>query len=162
MWHVYKIQTTISLLSQYRDRLDGRGSIPGTEPKTALEPTQSHAQRVPGAVCQGVKQSVYETDHSPPSNAEVQSGRGVIPLSHTSSWRGTTLPLHLHCSLEADIGCYRIQRIRNGSLKSSVLLLSMERESYFTTDGLPPISLSWRQAPWHQRPVFFSTEHFRL
>jgi hypothetical protein len=27
--------------------------------------------------------------------------------------------------------------------------------SYFTTGGLPPISPSWRQAPWDSRPVFF-------
>jgi hypothetical protein len=30
-----------------------------------------------------------------------------------------------------------------------------ESQSYFTTGGLPPISLSWYQAPWDQRPVFF-------
>jgi hypothetical protein len=34
--------------------------------------------------------------------------------------------------------------------------------SYFTTGGLPPISSSWRKAPWDSRPVFFSTEHLRL
>jgi hypothetical protein len=28
-------------------------------------------------------------------------------------------------------------------------------QSYFTTDGLPPISSSWRQAPWDPRPDFF-------
>jgi hypothetical protein len=34
-----------------------------------------------------------------------------------------------------------------------------ESYSYFTTGGLPPISSSWHQAPWHPRPVFFfSTE----
>jgi hypothetical protein len=28
-----------------------------------------------------------------------------------------------------------------------------QSQSYFTTDGLPPISSSWRQAPWDLRPV---------
>jgi hypothetical protein len=32
-------------------------------------------------------------------------------------------------------------------------------QSYFTTDSLPPIRSSWRQAPWDARPVFFPTEH---
>jgi hypothetical protein len=30
-----------------------------------------------------------------------------------------------------------------------------QRQSYFTTGGLPPISSSWRQAPWDSRPVTF-------
>jgi hypothetical protein len=30
-----------------------------------------------------------------------------------------------------------------------------QSHSYFTTDGLPPISSSWRQAPWDSRPAFF-------
>jgi hypothetical protein len=29
------------------------------------------------------------------------------------------------------------------------------RVSYFTTGGLPPISSSWRRAPWNSRPEFF-------
>jgi hypothetical protein len=29
-------------------------------------------------------------------------------------------------------------------------------QSYFMTDGLPPISSSWQQAPWDSRPVIFS------
>jgi hypothetical protein len=29
-----------------------------------------------------------------------------------------------------------------------------QSQSYFTTDGLPPIS-SWRQPPWDSRPTFF-------
>jgi hypothetical protein len=33
--------------------------------------------------------------------------------------------------------------------------LNRERESYFTTGGLPPISSSWRQAPWVPRPQFY-------
>jgi hypothetical protein len=30
-----------------------------------------------------------------------------------------------------------------------------QSQSYFTTGGLPPISSSWRQAPWDTRPEFF-------
>jgi hypothetical protein len=30
-----------------------------------------------------------------------------------------------------------------------------ERESYFTTGSLPPISLSWRQSAWDSQPVIF-------
>jgi hypothetical protein len=31
-----------------------------------------------------------------------------------------------------------------------------QSQSYFTTGGLPPISLSWRQAPWDSRQSIFS------
>jgi hypothetical protein len=31
-------------------------------------------------------------------------------------------------------------------------------QSYFTTGGLTPISLSWRQAPWDSWPEFFSPQ----
>jgi hypothetical protein len=34
-----------------------------------------------------------------------------------------------------------------------ILVLIWGRESYFTTGGLSPINSSWRQAPWHSRPV---------
>jgi hypothetical protein len=30
-----------------------------------------------------------------------------------------------------------------------------QSQSYFTTGGLPPISLSWRQVPWDPRPAIF-------
>jgi hypothetical protein len=37
-----------------------------------------------------------------------------------------------------------------------------QSQSYFTTDGLPPISSSWCRAPWDSRPeLFFSIEHLR-
>jgi hypothetical protein len=32
-----------------------------------------------------------------------------------------------------------------------------QSQSYFTTDGLQPISSSWRQAPWASRPAFLLT-----
>jgi hypothetical protein len=31
-----------------------------------------------------------------------------------------------------------------------------QSQNYFTTDGLPPISSPWRQAPWDPRPEIFS------
>jgi hypothetical protein len=38
-----------------------------------------------------------------------------------------------------------------------------QSQSYFATGGLPPVSSSWRQAPWEPWPVFlFSNEHFLL
>jgi hypothetical protein len=38
----------------------------------------------------------------------------------------------------------------------------VKSQSYFTTGGLPPINLSWRQAPWDPRPeILSSTEPLR-
>jgi hypothetical protein len=38
---------------------------------------------------------------------------------------------------------------------SQLLLTESISQSYFTTRGFPPISSSWRQAPWDSRPDFF-------
>jgi hypothetical protein len=43
-----------------------------TASRTALVPTQPPIQGVPGALSLGVKEPVSETDHSPPSSAEVK------------------------------------------------------------------------------------------
>jgi hypothetical protein len=51
-----------------------------------LEPTQPPNQRVLAYLSPGVKQQERESDHSPPSNAEVKSGRAVTLLLHQSSW----------------------------------------------------------------------------
>jgi hypothetical protein len=40
----------------------------------------------------------------------------------------------------------------------ATFLCQSQSQSYFTTGGLPPISSSWRQAPWDPRADFF----FRL
>jgi hypothetical protein len=32
---------------------------------------------------------------------------------------------------------------------------TLQSQSHFTTDGLPPISSPWRQAPWNSRPELF-------
>jgi hypothetical protein len=41
--------------------------------------------------------------------------------------------------------------ISRDSLSSDLI----QNQSYFTTGGLPPISSSWRQAPWGPRPEIF-------
>jgi hypothetical protein len=38
--------------------------------------------------------------------------------------------------------------------------LTNQSQSYFTTGGLPPISSSWRQAPWGPRPDYWLTNTF--
>jgi hypothetical protein len=61
--------------------LDGRGLTPGrgkiflfTASRPALGPTQPSIQWVPVALSPGVKLSAGETDHSPPTSAEVKNG----------------------------------------------------------------------------------------
>jgi hypothetical protein len=44
-----------------------------------------------GIVSPGVKQQGREADHSLPSSAEVTNGGIILPLLHTSSWRGAYL-----------------------------------------------------------------------
>jgi hypothetical protein len=41
-----------------------------------------------GTISRGVKRPGLEADHSPPSSAEVKSGRAMPSLPHTSLWRG--------------------------------------------------------------------------
>jgi hypothetical protein len=43
-----------------------------TASRAALEPTQSPIQWVPGALSLGIKRPECDTDHSPPSSAEVK------------------------------------------------------------------------------------------
>jgi hypothetical protein len=45
-----------------------------------VRPTQPHTQRVPEAVCPGVKQQVHEDDYSPPSITEVKKVGLVIQV----------------------------------------------------------------------------------
>jgi hypothetical protein len=76
--------------------LQGRGSIPGTArsffystaSRPTLGPTQPPLQWVQGNLSPGVNRLGRETDHSPPSSAEVNNGGTIPPLPHTSSWRG--------------------------------------------------------------------------
>jgi hypothetical protein len=48
--------------------------------RPALEPTQSPAQWVLGALSLGVKRQRHEGDHSPTSIAEVKNGKATPPL----------------------------------------------------------------------------------
>jgi hypothetical protein len=57
--------------------------------RPALGPTQPPIRWVPGALSLGVKWSGRESDHSPPSSAEVKECVELyLPSSDTSSWRG--------------------------------------------------------------------------
>jgi hypothetical protein len=57
-----------------------------TAPKPALRPTQAPSQWVPGSQSPGIMLPGRESDHSPPSSAEVKKGVAIPPLSHISSW----------------------------------------------------------------------------
>jgi hypothetical protein len=73
--------------------LDDRGSILergkilfSTASRPALGPTQPPIEWVPGAISPGVKGPGRETDHSPPSSADVKNGGAIPPLPHMFSW----------------------------------------------------------------------------
>jgi hypothetical protein len=75
--------------------LDGRGSIPGRQGFSLLHSVQTdsvaHQTSYPlgnGGSSSGVKLPEHETDHSPPSSAEVKTVEAIPPLPHMSSWRG--------------------------------------------------------------------------
>jgi hypothetical protein len=78
--------------------LDDRGSISwwglgiflfDTKSRPALVLTQPPIQWVPGALSVGVKRPGRETDHSPPSIAEVKECVALyFHYSNTFSWRG--------------------------------------------------------------------------
>jgi hypothetical protein len=59
--------------------------------RTALGPIQPPIQRVPGAHSLGVKRPGRESDHSPPSSAEVKDCVELYLHSPNTSWRGTQL-----------------------------------------------------------------------
>jgi hypothetical protein len=44
------------------------------------------------------------------------------------------------------------------ALRDSHNSILSQSQIYFTSGGLPPISSSWRQAPWDSPPVFFSSQ----
>jgi hypothetical protein len=68
--------------------LDGSGLIPGSarflSSPQRLGPTQSPIQWVTEALSPGLKRQWRETDHSPPSSAEIKNGGSIPP--HISSW----------------------------------------------------------------------------
>jgi hypothetical protein len=60
-----------------------------TTSRTALGPTQSHIQWVPGALSLEVKRLGREADHSPPSSAGVKECVALyLHFPNTPSWRG--------------------------------------------------------------------------
>jgi hypothetical protein len=60
--------------------------------RTALGPTRSPIQWVPGALSLGVECSGREADHSPPSSAEVKEcAKLYLHFPNTPSWRGAQL-----------------------------------------------------------------------
>jgi hypothetical protein len=73
----------------------------------------------------------------------------LLPCSR--SYLSVTVPQVTHCCQAGDhltpTCCSSHSRLET--------LLEREREIYFTTDGLPPICSSWRQASWDLRPEFF-------
>jgi hypothetical protein len=51
-------------------------------------PTQPLIQWVSGSLSLGVKRLGHETDHLPPSNAEVKNGGAIPSLPNMYSWHG--------------------------------------------------------------------------
>jgi hypothetical protein len=45
-----------------------------------------------------------------------------------------------------------ILSITTTTTTTTILASQIQSQSYFTTGGLPPVSSSWRQAPWDPRP----------
>jgi hypothetical protein len=63
-----------------------------TAPRTALGLTQPPIQWIPGALSLGIKRPGRETDHSPPSSAEVKECVELYLHSpNMPSWRGASL-----------------------------------------------------------------------
>jgi hypothetical protein len=77
--------------------LDGRVSNSGrdkifllfTISRPALGSKGPPTQWVRGPISQRVKRPGRETDHSPPSSAEMKNGGAILQLLHMSSWRST-------------------------------------------------------------------------
>jgi hypothetical protein len=76
---------------QRRRSISGRGerfvSIP-QRPESSRAQTASHSMDT-GGYLPGYKAAGCETDHTPPSSAEVKKGGAIPPLTRISSWRGT-------------------------------------------------------------------------
>jgi hypothetical protein len=89
----------MGLLSSYSDwllagRPRGRSSIPGRS-RLALGAHRASYPMGTRDDFPGDKAQGCETDHSPPSGAEVKNGRAIPPLPHMCSWRGNNSTLLL-------------------------------------------------------------------
>jgi hypothetical protein len=62
--------------------------------RPGLGPIQTPIQWVPGALSSWVKRPGRETDHSPPSSAEVRNGGAIPPIPHILSWHRAQLINH--------------------------------------------------------------------
>jgi hypothetical protein len=81
------IQGAAMAQSVYR-QATGRGKeifIYSTGSRPALGPTHPPIQWVPRVLSSGIKLPGRETDHSPPSSADVKNGGAIPPLPHMSS-----------------------------------------------------------------------------
>jgi hypothetical protein len=63
--------------------------------------------------------------------------------AYLASW---TVHVH-HCSMWMHSWLF--------SPLNNILWVKSQSQSYITTGGIPPVSTSWRQAPWDSQPVFF-------
>jgi hypothetical protein len=105
--------------------IDGLGSIPDMGKRLSLlhsvqSGPESHSPSyamVKGALLPGLKRQKRETDHSPPSSAEVKNG-AILPLPHTSSWRGGQPTKHTD-----DFPSLYKMKLRPSKLAHAVMLL---------------------------------------
>jgi hypothetical protein len=90
----YSWDSSVGIVTGYG--LDCRGSVPdrgeiilfSIASRPTFGPTQPPIKWIPGAPSPGVKRPGREADHSPPSSAKVKNGEAILPLLHTTSWRG--------------------------------------------------------------------------
>jgi hypothetical protein len=80
--------SSVGIVTGYRR--EHRGSIPDSGKiflffivsRWNLRPTQPPIKWVPGALSSGMKRQERETDHSPPSCAEIKNGGAISPCHH--------------------------------------------------------------------------------
>jgi hypothetical protein len=96
---------------------------------------------------------------SPACNLILKNSVAEINLWDVVVWRDNHL---LNCSVNIYYSC-PVQRCtlvwRIEDYQQFYCLHQSQSQKYIATGGLPPISLSWCQAPWGPWPeIFFSTE----
>jgi hypothetical protein len=100
-----------------------------------------------------------EAIRSSETSVDTSSTQSHIPeddILHSHRCESLISYIYMHvCYLdchEAGLCCYVMIHIEN---LLRPLQSQSQSQSYFTTGGLPPISSSWRQAPWESRPEIF-------